>query len=235
MAQTCTDLISDVKALCGRTSDSVLITDARVLVWLNEAQRDIADNVPGLHELTKKNVTSLECTATLKWSLADLTFDFTYDNTTDNHCAHTFSVFYKNGLDSEKLTYIPIDEFDECWPDPTHSDVATSKCNVWTRRGEYVEIMPICNTGWHDITWRFDVGIYPRDFTGTSSTDTSDLNDADDMLKAYSAWHAFAAMGVEKQNDAIMWKLRYYELLEKFRDKNDTMPEWQGNWFVPVE
>ena len=58
MAQTCAEMIDEVKRRCGRTDDAVLITDDQVTTWFNEAQVDIVDRTPGLHAVTFKNTTS---------------------------------------------------------------------------------------------------------------------------------------------------------------------------------
>ena len=233
MGMTETALVDEIQALCGRTGDTVLVTDARVTRWINEAQRVIAENVPGLHELTFKNTLSLDTTAVLRWSLADITSGLS-DDTSVNRIAHVFAVHYLNGLESKKLTYIPVDEFDEIWPDPTHSHVPVNICSVWTRRGNYVEIMPLCVTAYHDDDWRFDVGVYPREFT-TNDTTASDLNDADEGLIAYGVWQAFVAIGSEKATDAAIWRTTFYEWLDDYKGQNDTMHEWNGNLFEPYE
>jgi len=235
MARTCAELITEIQALCGRTGDTVLITSARVLVWLNEAQKDIAEYVPNLHELAYKNTISLEITQTLKWPFADITFDVTYDNTTTNHIAHVFNIFLLDGNESAKLTYLPIDEFDDNWPDPTHSDTPTNQSIVWTRRGNYAEIMPLCNTNDCTKNWRIDVAKYPKDFTGTASAVSSILSDADNLLMAYGVWKSFVAMGKETADDAAIWRNEYYTLREEYKDKNDTMHEWQGGTYFPYE
>ena len=224
-------LTDDIQALCGRTGDTILITDARCARWLNEAQRIIAEKVPGLHELTFKNTTSFDTTATLRWSLAEITSGL-LDVTTSSRVAHTFATWYLDGNESKKLTYVPVDEFDEIYPDPTHTDIPASLCNVWTRRGNYIEIMPICLTEYHDDDLRFDVGVYPIDITDALS---SSLNNADEGLIAYGVWQAFVAMGVEKATDAAIWRTQFYTWLEDYKDQNDTMPEWSGNWYEPYE
>jgi len=220
-------ITTEIQALCGRTGDTVLVTSARCLRWQNDAQRIIAEKVPGLHELTFKNTTSLDTTATLRWSLADITSGLS-DITTENRIAHTFSAWYLDGNNSKKLTYVPVDEFDEMYPDPTNSDIPHTLCNVWTRRGNYVEIMPICLTEYHDDDLRFDVGVYPIELSAALS---SSLNDADEGLIAYGVWQAFIAIGAEKAMDAAVWRTKFYEWLEEYQSQNDTMHEWSGNWY----
>jgi len=220
-------ITDEIQALCGRTGDTVLITDARCARWQNEAQRIIAEDVPGLHELSFKNTISFDTTATLSWPLAEITSGL-LDVTTENRVAHVFSVWYLNGNESRKLRYIPIDEFDEKYPDPTHTDIPATICNIWTRRGNNIEIMPICLTENQDKDLRFDIGVYPIDITDALS---SSLNDADEGLIAYGVWQAFVAMGSERATDAAIWRASFFAWLEKYISQNDTMPEWGGNWY----
>ena len=229
MALTGENLVDEVQVACGRTGDTVLITDARITRWLNEGQRVIAEKVPGLHELTFKNTTSLDTTVQLSWPLSDVTSGL-LDDTASNHVAHTFKVTYLDGNETRSLTYQPVDEFDCAYPDPTHTDIPHTQPVIWTRRGNSLEIMPLCLTEYCDKDWRFDFGFYPVDFT-TNDSDTSDLNDADEGLIAYAVWKAFVALGAERATDAAVWRTEFYGWLEEYKDQNDTMPEWSGNWY----
>ena len=222
-------IIDEVQAVCGRTGDTVLITDARVTRWLNEAQRIIAERVPGLHELTFKNTVSLDTTVQLSWPLSDITSGLS-DTTTANHVVHTFATTYLDGNETRKLTYQPVDEFDCIYPDPTHSDMPHTQPTMWTRRGNNIEIMPLCLTAYCDKDWRFDVGFYPVDLT-VNSTSESDLKDADDGLIAYATWKSFVAIGAEKATDAAVWRTEFYNWLDDYKGQNDTMHEWDGNWY----
>ena len=222
-------LTDEIQALCGRGGDTQLITDARVTRWLNEGQRKIAEMVPGLHELTFKNTTSLDTTVQLSYPLADITSGF-LDDTSSNHVVHVFDVVYQNGNETRWLKFRPIDEFDMMYPDPTHTDIPHTRPVSWTRRGNNVELMPLCLTEFCDKDLRFDVGFYPVDFT-TNDSDESDLKDADEVLIAYGVWKSFVAIGAERVTDAAVWKTEYSNLLEEYKDQNDTMHEWDGNWY----
>ncbi|KKN49901.1 hypothetical protein LCGC14_0638270 [marine sediment metagenome] len=220
-------LTDEIQALSGRVGDTALITDARCTRWENEAQRIIAEKVPGLHELTFKNTDSFDTTVTLRYSLAEITSGLS-DLTTENRIAHVFATTYLNGNETRHLKYRPVDEFDEMYPDPTHTDIPHTISTNWTRRGNYIEIMPLCLTENCDKDLRFDIGVYPIDITAAI---TPSLNDADDGLIAYGVWHAFVAIGAEKATDAAIWKTKFFEWLEDYKDQNDTMHEWDGNWY----
>ena len=82
---TGSELVSDVRAAIGRTNDTDLITDTRITRWLNEAQRTIAERIPGIHQLVFKNTTSLDFTAQLVYNMSDVSVS---DPTTTNNICH---------------------------------------------------------------------------------------------------------------------------------------------------
>ncbi len=222
-------LTDEIQALCGREGDTKLITDVRVTRWLNEAQRMIAEKVPVLHELTFKNTTSLDTTVQLSYPLADITSGL-LDDTASNHVVHIFDIVVLDGNETRWLKFRPIDEFDELYPDPTHTDIPHTRNVSWTRRGNNVELMPLCLTEFCDKDLRFDLGFYPVDLT-TNDSDESNLKDADDGLIAYGVWKSFIAIGSEMATDAAIWKTTFTEWLEDYKDQNDTMHEWDGFWY----
>jgi hypothetical protein len=103
MALGLTELIDEVKAAIGRDTDTTLITDTRVLRWLNKAQEDIAEKCPGLTALDFKNTTSVDFTdGQLEWPLSDWTSGLTSnvagtDNTTSNRICHLYGAYFSKG------------------------------------------------------------------------------------------------------------------------------------------
>jgi len=232
MALTCASLALDVQALCGRTDDAVLVTTARVAEWLNEAQREIAQKIPGLHALTFKNTTSLDTTAVLAYSLSDITAgDYTTQVIGD-----VWNVFYLDGNDSQCLHFVHTDEFDANWPDPTDSDSVFGKPHHWTRRANNIEMRPVCSSGYYDKDLRFDGWFYPRDFTGGDSTQCSDLSCADHLLKEYALGKAWEAIG---EADGVAGALlqaekhqaRYRDALDQYESRNNRLDAWDGDIF----
>ena len=55
MSLTVAEQIDEVKAAIGRDTDTTLITDTRVMRWLNKAQEEVAEQCPGLTVLDFKN------------------------------------------------------------------------------------------------------------------------------------------------------------------------------------
>lgn len=249
MALTCAEMVDEIQARVGRTGDTVLIDDTFCTRRLNEAGRKIAKACPGLHSLTFKNTTSLDVTQTLRWSLAEITSGLS-DETTSNRVCHVFDVWYLYGLESSYLHFTHTDEFDMLYPDPTHTDVAVNKPCRWTRRGDYIEIMPlsVCgycdNDGGGDATlpgWRFNIGVYPREFT-TNDSSASDISGADEGLVLYSVWKAWEEIGdQEGRIEAAIAKKRWsnpnplpgekFGWLENFKAENDDLHEWDGDLY----
>lgn len=232
-------LTDEVKEIIGRSEDTVLITDTRVARWLNEAQDRIIEECPGLHSLTFKNTTSIDTTVTLRYAISDITVG----DSSDNRVCHIFDVWYLDGNESRHLNFLHIDEFDEEWPDPTHSDIPKTKPSYWTRRGNYIEMTPLCLTAYCDKDLRFDGDYYPRDFT-LNDAGASDFSqaDADKGLILYAVGEAWAAIGSgEALAKSQLWKKKFSNpeplpgedvgWLEKFKARNDILYEWEGNLY----
>lgn len=233
MALGCASLAAEVQALCGRTGDTVLITTTQVASWFNEAQRDIADRVPGLHALTFSNKTSLDVTDTLRYALADITAG----DYTEQGIAHVWEVFYLDGIDSRRLTFVPTDEFDDTWLDPTHADAPRDRARYWTRRGHSLEIAPLSGCGYWDKDLRFDGDFYARDFSAGDTTRTSDLSGADAGLKRYALAQAWRAIGSAGGVTGALMKARdyseqYESWLDEYKAHNDRLLEWDGNLYA---
>ncbi len=225
-ALTCDELIAEVKDYIGRPTDTALITDTRVLRWLNEGQREIAEQVPGLTELEMKNLTSVDFSENSAYAMADWTSHLT-DVTTSNRIAHIKDAWYIDGADSYRLKFYPTDDFDDNWPDPTNSDFQAFRPSSYTRRGDYIEVAPICATTYCDKTFRLDAYVYPTDFTATDSTHTSDLDNCDEGLINHAVWKAWAAIG--RIDNAVSWKNRWDSWLDDLQANNDKMTSWIPN------
>lgn len=233
MALTCAELIDEVKAAIGRDTDTTLITDARVMRWLNKAQEDIAEKCTGLTALDFRNVDSVDFTATRSWPLRDWTSSNTSnaagtDNTTANHICHIYRAYYCLSTQSHKLDYLTLPDFDDRFTDLTNTgDFTSSSVQYFTRRGNSIEIAPGCTTDECDNTFRLDGSLYPSDFTATTSTATSGLERADDLLIAYAVFKAWAYIG--KKEEAGAWLTKYNGLLSEYKTRNDTLNEWDAN------
>ncbi len=231
MALIGSQLIDEVRAIVGRegSTDSGVITDTRITRYLNEAQEAIVEECVGLHSMSFVNTTSLDTTAQLKYAISDITVGDL--STGGERIARIWDVYYLDGEDSRHLTWMSTDEFDEKYPDATHSDIATGKPSHWTRRGQYIEIFPLPSSGYYDKDLRFDGDYYAADFTTNDAT-ASDISLADEGLIAYAAWKAWGSIsGKEATLEEVKWKMTYQEWLEGFKAKNDNLHEWDGNLY----
>lgn len=224
MALTGDSLTDEVQALCGRTDDTVLITDARVARWLNEGQRDVAGRVVGINSLNFKNITSTDFTQTLSYALTE----WTVGDETEQGICHIHDAFYVDGADSIRLQEMFTDEFDLAYPDPTHSDIAFNKPTHWTRRGNSIEIFPVPACSYVDKDFRMDGDFYPEDFT-TNDTTYSDICGADEGLISFALSKAWRAIGEKAKSDEA--KVDYEVWLAGYREQNDIIHAWDGNLY----
>lgn len=238
MALTGAGLTDEIQALCGRPTNQVLLTNARVTRWLNESKRKIAEECPDLEELQFVNETSLDTTETILYAFNEITVG----DETDQMPCHIFDVFYLDGNESRELEYIHPDEFDADWPDPTHSDIPKSRPTHWTIQadlsGGYVKMMPFCLTTYCDKNIKFVGSMYPADFT-TEDTTRGRLIDCDNAQIAYGVWQGFKAIGNGLK--AAEWKKTWsnpdpafgedYGELEKIKFRSSREHGWEGNIF----
>lgn len=217
-------MAAECQALCGRTGDTVLITTGQLAIWFNEAQRMIVRECPGLHCMGFKNTASVDFTDKVAYPLADFTLDATTQTV-----ANVFNVFYLDGLDSCRLSFVHTDEFDAQWIDPTHTDAARGKPRWWTRREAAIEIVPLCSSSYYDKGLRVDGDFYATDFTSGDSTVYGDICEADEGLKYYALSKSWRAMGQTAK--AIDYSQQFDLWLDGYQHQNDRLLEWDGNLF----
>jgi hypothetical protein len=225
MPLTCASMALEVQNLCARTGDTVLITAGQLTVWMNEAQQDIVDRVPGLHAVTFKNTASLDTTAKSAYAIADITAG----DYTSQPVASIWNVWFLDGQNSTRLHFVHTDEYDANWPDPTHEDAPFGRPTHWTRRGGNIEIRPVCSSGYYDYHLRVDGEFYPRDFTSGDATAYSDLSKADEGLKLYALKEAWRSIGNPVK--ALDYSQRYEGWRDGYEHRNDRLNEWQGSLY----
>jgi hypothetical protein len=232
MALTGAELTDEVQVLVGRSSSDPLVDNTRVTRWLSEGQRDIVERCPGLHALSFKNTDSLDTTQSLRYNMSDITVR---DPTTANNICHLFDVWYLDGNESLRLIYTMVDDFDDEWPDPTHSDMDFQRPNRWTRRGNVIEIVPLSACAYVDKDLRIDGDFYPADFT-TESTEVSDISRADEGLIYYAVWKAWGAIGGKAGSlEELKYKSKYENWRQEYQEQNDSMYEWDGKLFGNID
>lgn len=229
MALTGQELIDEVQAVTGRTASGEALADTtRCARWLNEAQIRIANECVNLECLSFKNTSSLDTSVQLRYNIAEITVG---DTSTLERVNRIFDVYYLDGDESRKLVYMFPDEFDENYPDPTHSDIPKTRPTHWTRRGNYIEMMPLCLATYIDKDLRFDGDFYPHDLSVADAT-YSDISGGDEGLIAYAAWKVWNAIGGSTATlEALKWKKAYNDWLSDFKDRNEILHEWDGNMY----
>jgi hypothetical protein len=229
-------LTDEVRALTGREDDTVLIDATRVTRWLNEGQREIAERVPGLFALSFKNTDSIDTTELVQYSIAEISVgDTTVDvitDTTGNVVNRIWDVKYLDGNETIDLVFQHIDEFDKRFPDPTHSDFPQDLPYYWTRRGDYIEILPMCATANCDKDLRFDGDYYPTDLT-TASTCVSQLRLADEGLIKFAVSKVWESVGNEQKS--AIWMQKFHTWVDEYKAQNDNLYEWEGGMYDDME
>ena len=229
MALTGATLTDEVQALVGRESNQILVDNTRVTRWLNEAQRVIAEECPDLDCLYFVNTASLDTTETILYAVNEITVC----HTAGSVCYIT-DVFYLDGNESRKLEFIHPDQFDEDWPDPTHSDVAKSRPTHWTMQGDlsggYVKMMPFCLTTYCEKDLKFVGTMYPREFT-TEDSSVSGIKDADDAMIAYAVAKAWGAIDPPGSDNEVKWWAKFTASLDDLKNQSSRFHQWDGNIF----
>ena len=235
MALSALNLIAQVKARCGRSGDTVLLTDTVVLAFLNDAQRNIVESVIDLQCMQMDSKDSLDISAgTMRYGITDITNTLIDD--TNAIPAAIFNVIELDGNESTPLQFLPTDEFDLNYPDLTSTDYPASQPSVWTRRGDYVsgkiEIYPACTTDHDSNTIRVIGTWYAKDFSATTGTRASQLTNADNGLIFWGLKESWGIIGGEYgQVEVGKWEAKYQQWLEQYRDNNGTLHEWEANLY----
>ena len=208
---TLSELITEVQALTGREGDTVLITSARVIRWLNEAQNKIINRCYGHLDLETKKADAIELVADT------YSYDFSSISPAIHYLLHAYWI---DGSASRELDYLDTDKFDEEYPSP--SDLATGIPTEFTRRGSTIEIYPVPTSGEAGKYIRLDYTKKPTAFSSDDTTATCDMSDADQGLIYYAVSEAWAAVG-NKEQESITWKNRFLDWLESYRAEKDSL------------
>jgi len=207
---TLSELIAEVQALCGHTGDTVLITTARVIRWLNEAQDDILSVCPKHIDLETKHVTAL--------TLADATWSYSFASVSPT-VENIHQVFYLDGANSRELDYLDTETFDDKYPSP--ADLSDGVPKYWTRRVNTIEVYPVPTASEAGKYLRLNYTKKPTAFSSGSLTATCDMTDADQGLVYYGVSEAFAAIGGQAES-ASDYKQRYLAWRDDYEAQKDT-------------
>jgi hypothetical protein len=207
---TLTELITEVQALTGREDDTVLITQARVVRFLNDAQDVIARACVGHLDLETKDADAITiATGTYSYSFAAIT----------PAVLHLLDAYYMDGAQSYKLCYRDTADFDEDYPDPT---VYSGTPSEWTRRGSSIEVYPLPTSAENGKYIRLNYTKAPTAFSVSSLSASCTMTDADKGLIYYAVSEAFRAIGGH-QAEADDYKKWFYEWLGDYRKLKDGL------------
>lgn len=237
MALTGEEITDEIRELVGRSGSAAMgvIDDTRAARWQNEAQQRIVEKCPGLPSRQIEDISSFNCVSDqINYSFASFC--------ADRKMCHPLRLYYLNGKSSFELDYMPEDEFDAEYTDPTHSDYSPGQPANWTRKGTNIVIVPRASTDYAGTAgdtsgiFKFVYTAYAEDFT-TNDFDGSDISNADEGLIYYGTWKAWAAIGNATKEKS--WQKKWsnpsprgnedYGWLEKFKTLNDGMLAWDGS------
>ncbi|KPL25591.1 MAG: hypothetical protein AMJ75_00335 [Phycisphaerae bacterium SM1_79] len=219
MTLGCASMITEVQELAGRSGDTVLITSDRCMRWLNDAQDEIVRRCPGLPDTETDDRTSLTCVSD------DVTYSLASFDPTVCHC---LEVWYMDGDQSKKLKYLPPDEFETKYPDPTSGDYTPDKPVYWTVQGkDLLKIVPRPSSDEAGDTLRVLYTGYADDFSAADATRASDINHVHQMLVDYGLWQAWGAIGDEGKS--TYHNAKFEAGLIKFQEYYGLMPAWIPN------
>jgi len=178
MAQTCEQIISRIKQLIGRSVNlnTTLDIDNILLDALNEAQRYIVRKLPHITNLQVRDTATLKTvTDQYSYSIASIV----------SLIAHIRGICIMNGSSSKYVRCLHPEDFDKQWPDV--SSVGSGLPKYYTLRSDSIEFnCPISST-YSDKIIRIDYCRWPTEFSSITSTQMSDLNNADYGLILF-AW-----------------------------------------------
>jgi len=209
---TCGWLIEEIQALTGRTDDTILITAARCVRWLNEAQLDIVRKCKGHLDLETKDVDAITLVAdTFSYSIASF----------DPVLFYLLRVYYMDGANSIRLEYKDTDEFDSKYPSP--ADLADGIPSKYTRRANAIEVYPVPTSSEAGDYLRVDYTKRPTAFSVSSLTATCDMNDAYEGLIYFGASKAFKAIGGDKVTESDRYWGYYQNWLDGYQMEKDGL------------
>jgi len=179
MAKTCSEFITRIKQLVGRSigTTAALDLDFIILDALNEAQVQIVQKLPCIIDLQVTDTDSIQ-------TVSD---EYEYDlDDFEPPIAHITNIWILNGTSSPcKLMYIPRDDFDERWPDI--SLIGSGLPKYYTRRGRVIQFNCPISAEYSEKQIRIDYCKWPADFDATNVDDESELPNADYGLLLF-AW-----------------------------------------------
>lgn len=172
MSQNFTELIQEVQGYMSRNTSDVHITTARVGRWVNQAQRKIVMDNPGLRDVHKVDKTT--------WTLATDQYEYDMSDFSTFPIAHLLSIKY---IDTTGTNYkvIPpyqggVIQWDEDYP--YIPEFTTGIPEEYIRRGNTVEIYPAPSSSENTMPLWVEYSYLPALMTGTDATALTDFDEA---------------------------------------------------------
>ena len=207
-------LVSNIRARCGRSNDTSLITAAFALAALNEAQIEIARRSPGLIDLDSSDETLTIATDDESKSIATI------------DPAHICKIWILNGADTRKagLKFIEPDVFwDRYIPIDQES---SSEPWIYTRQGSTIYFNCPVSSDYNGLKLRIDYTKWPTALTGAA--DTSVLSNSDEGLQFFAQARCFDEMALGSprlETKALKCLAKFEKWLSEYQGYNTVQME----------
>ena len=186
MALSVATMATELQAELGKASDDTLVTTARCIRWLNQAQNDIIDTWPHLRDVgVRDKVTWRARTNQYEYDVRDLPADkplafiraITIINTTTSEYPHVYP--YPGGLEmmDEHHPYIPA----------TSAGVPTK----YAVRDYTLTLFPMFSSAYEGMPIWVDYAFRPSDM---ATTDTATILRFDEILIQWAKSYAYNVM-----------------------------------------
>lgn len=207
------NLVTEIQALTGRVADTEIVTTARCVRWLNEAQFDAAKYCRGHVDLEYKHPTAITlATDTYSYSLASLS----------PALLHFLRAHYLDGDNSRELEYVATEDFDKDYPSP--ADLLTGIPTEVTKRGNTIEVYPVPTSAEAGKYVRLDYIKRPTVFAVGSLSALCDMSDADELLIDFAVSKAFKAIGgADAMAQSNLYFQYYLNSRENYREEKDGL------------
>lgn len=204
-------LIEEIQALTGRTDDTALITAARCVRWLNEAQLKIVNVCKGHLDLEVKDVDAI--------TLVDGTYSYSIASF-DPTLYYVLRAFYMDGSNSRQLDWLDTDTFDNEYPSPT--DLSDGIPIEFTKRINSLEVYPVPTSAEAGKYLRVDYTKRPTAFSVSDLTAACDMEDATEGLVYFGVSKAFKSIG-NKKTESDDYYNYFLDWLDTYRMKKDGL------------
>lgn len=209
-------LIDTVRARAGRTSDTVLITEAFVLDALNEGQIQIVQRTPRLIDLDKSSTTDYQ-----------ISTDDTSINIATLNPAHIGGIWILNGADTRQagLKYRPLPEFRKKYIPIANQ--SSGEPTEFTRQGNTIYFNCPVASDYNELYLHIDYTAWANDLAN-NATSTSELSNSDEGLIYFALSRVYDEIALAQpqfENKALKTRALFENWLSEYQNYQEMCLE----------